>query len=100
MGGTVIDRTRGVWPILASRLASTMAENRAESNAGTLGKVLRSVDDGDATIPDARWAASMATPATGRGAVSSGGIGGGHLGLFARAVAVVARAVVVDVGRW
>ena len=34
------------------------------------------------------------------GAVSSRGVGGGRLGFSARAVAVVAEAVVVDIGRW
>ena len=43
--------------------ASAMAENCAESNAGTRGKARRSEDDDDATMTDARWAASMAMSA-------------------------------------
>ena len=62
--GVAGDRLRGVWPILASRWASAIEENCAESNAGNRGwKALRSEDDGDATMPDARRAVSMTTSA-------------------------------------
>ena len=53
--GVAGDRLRGVWLTLASRWASTIAENCAESNAGRGWKALRSEeDDGDAAISDAR----------------------------------------------
>ena len=61
--GVAGDRLKGVWLILASRWASTIAENCAESKAGAGWKALRSADDGDAAIPDARFAVSMTTPA-------------------------------------
>ena len=62
--GVAGDRPGGVWPILASRWASTIATNCAESNAGRRWKAFRSEDDDDATMPDARRAESMATSAT------------------------------------
>ena len=64
MGGVAGDRLRGVWLILASRWASVIAENCAESNAGRRWKAFRSEDDDDATMPDARRAESMTMSAT------------------------------------
>ena len=61
--GVVGDRLRGVWLTLASRWASPIAENCAESKAGRGRKALRSEDDGDETMPDARCAVSMTTSA-------------------------------------
>ena len=61
--GVAGDRLRGVWLILASRWVTTTAENCTETNAGRGWKALRSEYGGDATIPDARRAVSMATSA-------------------------------------
>ena len=61
--GVAGDRLGGVWPILASRWASAIAENCAESNVGRGWKALRSEYDGDATMPDTRCAVSMTTSA-------------------------------------
>ena len=62
--GVADGHPRGVWLTLASRWASAIVKNCVESNAGTRGKALRSEDDADATMPDARCAASMTMPAT------------------------------------
>ena len=57
--GVAGDRTRAGRPTLASLWASTIAENCADSKAGRRWKALRSEDDGDATMSDARCAVSM-----------------------------------------
>ena len=57
--GVAGGRLRGGWLILASLWASTIAENFADSKAGRGWKALRSEDDGDAIMSDARCAVSM-----------------------------------------
>ena len=57
--GIAGDRTRAGRPTLASLWASALAENCADSKAGRRWKALRSEDDGDATMSDARCAVSM-----------------------------------------
>ena len=62
--GVAGDRPGGVWPILASRCASTIATKYVAPNAGKRWKAFRSEDDDDATMPYKRCAASKTMPAT------------------------------------
>ena len=64
--GVVVDRIRGVLSCVTRWWEFIEVENWAESSAGTGGKAVRSEDDGDVTMSDARRVTSMTMSATAR----------------------------------